>query len=1060
MKSPLGVLAVFVAGPLSFALCTAAPAAIEAQSSSAVSQTQAQASQSESTYPAATTVGPETIIVPGPLRSFLRMAGISQETVPDDVLPMLARNVFLHGRVNGKDTEYLVLVDRYVQRAREIQRLAGPDGAIRVAGCDDAAILIHTLGYKFEHGCNRKNADLITADAERAFLTVDSGFPLTALEEALQEGTPFTYAFPGTSLPILFSEKDWYAVSAWKRKVGGDLLDIILHDENVDRLYYAISRNDPQTRLALYRSPGLRRLAPVAELYDFYGSRICIRSGAVLVPAGAPADKDWQELVGASPESPGEFVSQLLSRDHGWLAAYFDALSRISAAQQSHLAQGTRLKQLYDAYRAYPTAHGAAIGVFPRNSNLLLLLTRLQWTPGGDPDVPGNLAAWRDIVAREARFHGGRGWARHVPDLERPDQLLQELVTASNSDDDEGLIQVYLSLSAIDGSRAAENSTMSEQTARLLANNFHQLHNWYSIFVEFPVLNDAAISNFLNTANRVRSIADPALRSNALGAFQAEVGLWQILARQKQIPSDALNAAWQSTIKPYMEVDSSPQLFDAARNSLKSILLAAGASGDISQDQIVDLLAGPSVSTPDDQRVRQDLSDRIRSVLDDQRLVSLDTLFGLYDGLDAMAHGQAVGDSLLPLADELREFEMPRPIFTNGEKATWSPLVYTSRHAELQVKTDLDRIIKSHGSAAQLEAARGRLSPFLRDTLVGLNYAYYEPPGAQVIHNNPLFVRSHDFSVVSIQGAQQVWDAPILVGVGVTAGGGAYLVGSLADLPYVLASAEEEFITPENIQALIWKEAVPGLLVDAVIPRWWGISQTELHTAALYQRAGEELLTTSVEDAQLRERVIGILSSSVPWARLDKIETALQSSASAKAMFAQILPTDTYYLEIEFRRKFPEQASLIGPENRELDQLVRNHPSETAPDRLSRDFGVPHPIFAESNSLTLLNTEPFPIASGNSSRLFAESWESSNLYWARLADELGYSPAMLNILVPELTRHMVANIFASNIDDWPALLRALEETGNQFRQGKFTIPAAITIAGNGAIANGSAKSNE
>ena len=34
--------------------------------------------------------------------------------------------------------------------------------------------------------------------------------------------------------------------------------------------------------------------------------------------------------------------------------------------------------------------------------------------------------------------------------------------------------------------------------------------------------------------------------------------------------------------------------------------------------------------------------------------------------------------------------------------------------------------------------ARGLVVPFLRDTLVGLNYAYYEPPGAQILLNNPL----------------------------------------------------------------------------------------------------------------------------------------------------------------------------------------------------------------------------------------------------------------------------------------------------------------------------------
>ena len=51
----------------------------------------------------------------------------------------------------------------------------------------------------------------------------------------------------------------------------------------------------------------------------------------------------------------------------------------------------------------------------------------------------------------------------------------------------------------------------------------------------------------------------------------------------------------------------------------------------------------------------------------------------------------------------------------------------------------------------------------------------------------------------------------------------------------------------------------------------------------------------------------------------------------------------------------------------------------------------------------------------------------------------GYSPVMLNRLVPELTRHMVANIFATDIEDWPALTRAMRETGEEFRQGKIAL---------------------
>ena len=54
---------------------------------------------------------------------------------------------------------------------------------------------------------------------------------------------------------------------------------------------------------------------------------------------------------------------------------------------------------------------------------------------------------------------------------------------------------------------------------------------------------------------------------------------------------------------------------------------------------------------------------------------------------------------------------------------------------------------------------------------------------------------------------------------------------------------------------------------------------------------------------------------------------------------------------------------------------------------------------------------------------------------------------MLNILVPNLTRTMVANIFATEVNDWPALMRALYETGEQFRKGKITVQGARTMAG-------------
>jgi hypothetical protein len=395
-------------------------------------------------------------------------------------------------------------------------------------------------------------------------------------------------------------------------------------------------------------------------------------------------------------------------------------------------------------------------------------------------------------------------------------------------------------------------------------------------------------------------------------------------------------------------------------------------------------------------------------------------------------------------AGKLHEFEMPRPIFTSSERTEWAEGIYNNHHTEMQMRTDLAKVLRSPAaSPAQLEEARGQLASFLRDTLVGLNYAYYEPPGAQAVHSNPLLVRSHDFSAETVGGIKAVWQAPLLVGQGSPAGGGAHFVGSLADLPYALADLEEDFISPASVQALIWKELTPALLTSAILPRWWDVSQNELHAVALYQRTGEELLNASAKDEELRSKVLSILSDRLNPQRSAQIEQGLLAG-HASEILPRMTPADTFYLTSEFQRRYPGETGSWGTATEELQVLSRQHPEQVNWKRLSHDFGVPHPILAQTYGSELLNLGPLPAFVGYSSRLLAESWDSPNLYWARLADETGLSPAALNHLVPQLTRSMVGKIFATDLEDWPALLRAMHETGEDFRNGKI---ASLTSAG-------------
>lgn len=981
-----------------------------------------------------------TVLIPGPLRSFLRMAGVSQKAAPEDILPLFARSVFIRGYSGGRPSEYLMLLDRYVAQARELQALAGPSGALKVTSCTDAVPLLQILGYRIRNGCG-KTTLLMTADPDRAFLTIDSGFPLPQLEEALQNGQTFTMPYTYSQVPGLLHEGDWFSISTSRRRGISSLIDAIVDDPSVARLYWAMSKLDPETRNVLLRQPGLRRLAPVAAVLDFYGGELTVRDNRVIVPGGPTSDNAWKDIVGASPQSPGDFILHLLAKDRGWTAAYFDAMSRASREEQAHLTEPTRIKQLYEAFRPYDQDPPATRGVFRRAPDILVLFSRANWAPDGSPHIPGDIDTWKHILADSPRNHAISEWAKHAKGWNRPEQVLQGMVGISRTDMESGPLQVFLQTNAIDRARG-NAAPLDPQTVRLMASHFSQYANWFPLFAEFPELDNQSIQQFINTAQAVGGISNETLRGNALGSFQSVVGIWQVLARQDEIQPAMLNASWQHMLEPFNKVQNDTELFDHARESLGQLATAAAGKPNCTQDEWINLLGGPSQSSREARAMQQEMAGRIRSVMIDQRLVSLDTLFAFSDGLSALSQGTINADKLIPMAEELREFEMPRAILTTMERIEWAPRGYSIRHAQLQARVDMTKLLKSQPNKQQLENARGTLAAFLRDTLVGLNYAYYEPPGAQMLHHNPVFVRAHDFTGTTVSSPERAWMIAELFGTGSPASGGAYLAGSLADLPFALAKSEQDFIVPENVQALIWRELVPELLVSASLPRWWEITAPEMHAAALYQRAGEDLIDLARKNPETRSRVRSILEDRLTVGQMIAVDDAWNSKSSTPP---KIAPADAFYLASLYRTHFPQEEPW-SPAAQELANLSKEHPEDTKADRIARDFGVAHPVMDSSYGRDLLAIKPFPFFGGFSSRLFGESWDSNNFYWARLADELGYQPVMLHRLVPELTRRMTAKIFASHIEDWAALDRAMRETGEDFRHSIAAQKAAQAVA--------------
>src|SRR3989454_3794914 len=236
------------------------------------------------------------VTIPGPLRSFLRMAGISQKVSPEEVMPLLARNVFVLGyegrSPKGRPSEFLILLTRYVQQARELVALAGPDGVIHVSTCDKAKPLLKILGYRTRADCGHRSTFLETADPQRAFLTIDSGFPLPDLEKSLQEGRAFAYSFSTSRVPALPVEIDWT-----KKGKKVEVVDMLLGDPELARFYWALARMDAETLSALRQSHVLKNMVSQAAVLHFYGSHICVRSGRVMVPGGSAAARSNADVA-------------------------------------------------------------------------------------------------------------------------------------------------------------------------------------------------------------------------------------------------------------------------------------------------------------------------------------------------------------------------------------------------------------------------------------------------------------------------------------------------------------------------------------------------------------------------------------------------------------------------------------------------------------------------------------------------------------------------------------------------------------------------------------------
>ena len=444
-----------------------------------------------------------------------------------------------------------------------------------------------------------------------------------------------------------------------------------------------------------------------------------------------------------------------------------------------------------------------------------------------------------------------------------------------------------------------------------------------------------------------------------------------------------------------------------------------------SQARILQLLAG-SVDSHDSESETQVVQE-MQHVLDAQHIIGVDTLFQLADNLENVAKGEKLNTQLAArLASRISEIALPRAPLSGAEKNAMAFGYWTEKHIDAERKLNLRAAIdKAANNPEKLKELRGSLAPHLRDTLVAYNYANYAPPGAQILMTNPVFVRGHDF--LGMQGANHTWKACEMMGSGWPSNAGGRLMGSLAGLPYALAEAEQNFLIPTQTQALIWGDLVPQMILSAKIPRWWNVTSAQVHLVGLRMRHAQDMLAESVLSPEIRKQVLDVLELHASPFRASVVRASLEAGDLVGAVDA-LTPAELYDIGADT----PVTGS--DPVSHELRAMMDKHDPALSDLAVSYAFGTPKPTLANSYRPQLLRLRTFPTLMGYSSRIMAESWESNTLYWVALADQLHITPPQLNVLIPAWTQQVVERIFASHLEDWPALLKSLRGVGQEVMQ--------------------------
>src|SRR4051794_4866043 len=133
---------------------------------------------------------------------------------------------------------------------------------------------------------------------------------------------------------------------------------VLLLDREPALALVGLSAMSPSTRAWLLdHADVFHRLASRPGLLCAFGRSLRVEGDAVAVPGGATAVRGWEAIAGVAPADAVRFVDTVFSRNEGKLAAFYDAVARLTTAQQVAVV-GRGEAEAREAYAAFVESVG------------------------------------------------------------------------------------------------------------------------------------------------------------------------------------------------------------------------------------------------------------------------------------------------------------------------------------------------------------------------------------------------------------------------------------------------------------------------------------------------------------------------------------------------------------------------------------------------------------------------------------------------------------------------------------------------------------------------------